>query len=265
MMEKGVNPKDHMSDISEKINRKEIEEMLASACHFGHKVSKWNPKMRPYLYSQREGIHIFDLTKTYDCLNRALDFLRETAASGKMILLMSTKLQVTKLLAEAAKKCECPYVTRKWMPGLLTNFDTIKKRIKYFKELKEQSATGGWDKYTKKERLTLQRTLEKLEDAFSGVENMNKLPDVVVVFDCVRDELALREAKKLRIATVGVCDSNADPDLLAYPIPGNDDAVKSLKYFVDKVASAIEEGKKTAKSAPVAPQQNTSQQAKAVV
>lgn len=220
--------------------------MLASACHFGHRASKWNPKMRQYLYTKRDGIHIFDLTKTYKALSAALEFLRQSAAEGKRILLVSTKLQATRLVQEAAIKCEVPYVTRKWMPGLLTNFETIRKRIKYFKDLKEGKAMGDWEKYKKKERLELQRMLDKLEDAFSGVEHMSKLPDVVVVFDSVRDTLALKEARRLKIATVGVCDSNADPDLLSFPIPGNDDAVKSLMYFIDKVGTAIMEGKKMA-------------------
>lgn len=225
-------------------NKKMLDEMLAAACHFGHKVSRWNPKMRQYIYTKRDDIHIFDLTKTSECLNKALDFLRETAAAGKNILLVSTKLQATKLVLEAAKSCGCSYVTRKWMPGLLTNYETIKKRIKYFKDLKAAKASGDWDKYTKKERLELSRKISALEEAFSGVENMLQLPDVLVVFDSVRDELALKEARRLKVTTVGICDSNADPDLLTYPIPGNDDAMKSLKFFIEHIAAAIAEGKK---------------------
>lgn len=243
---------------SAKTNKKDLEGMLVAACHFGHKVSKWNPKMQQYLYTQRDGVHIFDLVKTYECLTQALDFLKQTAASGKTILLMSTKLQLAKFLTEAARECGCPYVTRKWMPGILTNYDTIKKRIKYFKDLKDKKASGDWGKYTKKERLTMQRMMDKLEDAFSGVENMTKLPDALVVFDCVHDVLALREAKRLKIPTVGVCDSNADPDLLTYPIPGNDDAVKSLKFFLDKIVEAIKDGKEASRSVqmPVAQPSN---------
>lgn len=224
-------------------NKKAIEAMLAAACHFGHKVSKWNAKMRPYLYTKTDGIHIFDLAKTYDCLMKALEFLRETVTKGKTVLLVSTKLQAARLIEDAAQKCGVPYVTRKWMPGLLTNFETLRKRIKYFCDLKEQKAKGEWEKYTKKERLELQRILTKLEDAFSGVENMTHLPDVVLVLDAVRDILALRESRRLRIATVGICDSNADPDLLTYPIPGNDDAIKSLKYFIERIIEAIMDGK----------------------
>lgn len=227
-----------------KINKKLLEEMLAAAVHFGHKVSKWNPKMREYIYTKREGVHIFDLTKTYESLMRALNFLTEKASEGKTILIVSTKLQATKLVAEAALKTGCPSVTQKWMPGLLTNFETIRRRIKYFRDLKQAKDSGEWDKYTKRERLDLSRALKKLEDAFSGVENMLRLPDAVVVFDAIHDELVLREAKRLKIPTIGICDSNADPDLLAFPIPGNDDAIKSLKFFVDQVTNAILEGKK---------------------
>lgn len=225
-------------------DKKLLEEMLAAACHFGHKVSKWNPKMKQYIYTRRDGIHIFDLTKTSHCLTNALNFLTETAAAGKTILLVSTKLQATKLVTEAAQKTGSSYVTRKWMPGLLTNFETIKKRIKYFKDLKAGRDAGDWEKYTKKERLELSRTLQKLEEAFSGVESLNSFPNIVVVFDSIRDKLALREAKRLKITTVGVCDTNADPDLLTYPIPGNDDAVKSLKFFIDRVTEAILDGKR---------------------
>lgn len=229
---------------SQTVERAVLEEMLASACHFGHKVSKWNPKMKRYIYTKREGIHIFDLTKTYERLTEAMSFLQDAAATGKEILFVSTKLQVTRLVMEAAKRCNAPYVTRKWIPGLLTNFETVRRRIKYFRDLKQGREAGDWDKYTKKERLVLTRTLEKLENAFGGVEQLMKLPDVVIVFDAVRDTLSLKEARRLKIPTVGICDSNADPDLLTYPIPGNDDAIKSLKFFVEKLSHAVAEGKK---------------------
>lgn len=230
------------------IDKKALKAMLDAGCHFGHKTSKWNPKMMRYIYTKKEGIHIFDLVKTYQALMKVVEFLKAAAKEGKTILFVSTKLQAIRFVDEAAKRCGCPYITRKWMPGILTNFDTIKKRIKYFKDLKHQRDSGEWEKYTKKERLELGRILEKLEDAFSGVEEMLRLPDVVIVFDALHDSLALREAKRLSMPTIGVCDSNADPDLVTYPIPGNDDAVKSLKYFIDTIASAIEEGKKEAKS-----------------
>lgn len=230
-----------------KTDKKALKELLEAACHFGHKVSKWNPKMSKYIYTKRDGVHIFDLTKTHECLTKALNFLQESVSTGKNVLFVSTNLHAVKFVSEAAKKCGCSYVTQKWMPGLLTNFETIRKRIKYFRDLKEAKATGGWDKYTKKERVELSRTLQKLEDAFSGVENMLKMPDIIIVFDSVRDKLVLKEARKLKIATIGICDSNADPDLLTYPIPGNDDAVKALKYFIEKMIAAIEQGRNSQK------------------
>lgn len=218
--------------------------MLEAGCHFGHRASKWNPKMRKYLYDRRDGIHVFDLTKTADKLEKALEFLRESCAAGKSVMIVSTKLQAVKLVAEAAAATECSYVTKKWIPGILTNFDTIKRRIKYFKDLKDQKAKGEWEeKYTKKERLELSRTLEKLQMAFSGVENMYRVPDIIVVLDAVRDRLALKEAKRLGVPTVAVCDSNADPDLVTHVVPGNDDAVKSLSFFMSQFMHAIAEGK----------------------
>lgn len=228
-------------------DKKALKDMLDAGCHFGHKTSKWNPKMMRYIFAKKEGIHIFDLVKTHEALVKAQDFLKDLVSKGKTVLFVSTKLQSIKFVDEAAKRCGCPFITRKWMPGILTNFDTIKKRIKYFRDLKQQRDSGEWEKYTKKERLELSRVIEKLEHAFSGVEEMLHLPDAVVVLDALHDALALREAKRLKIPTVAICDSNADPDLVTYPIPGNDDAIKSLRYFIDSIASAVEEGKKAVK------------------
>lgn len=229
------------------IDKAALKAMLDAGCHFGHKTSKWNPKMAKYIYIKKDNIHIFDLVKTYQALMKVKEFLKVASKEGKTILFVSTKLQAIKFVDEAAKRCGCPYITRKWMPGILTNFDTIKKRIKYFRDLKQQRESGEWEKYTKKERLELSRIIEKLENAFSGVEELNRLPDIVVVFDALHDSLALREAYRLKLPTVAICDSNSDPDLVSYPIPGNDDAVKSLRYFIDSIAEAIEEGKKEAK------------------
>lgn len=228
-------------------DKKALKDMLDAGCHFGHKTSKWNPKMMRYIFAKKEGIHIFDLVKTHEALVKAQDFLKDLVSKGKTVLFVSTKLQSIKFVDEAAKRCGCPFITRKWMPGILTNFDTIKKRIKYFRDLKQQRDSGEWEKYTKKERLELSRVIEKLEHAFSGVEEMLHLPDAVVVLDALHDALALREAKRLKIPTVAICDSNADPDIVTYPIPGNDDAIKSLRYFIDSIASAVEEGKKAVK------------------
>jgi len=224
--------------------KKTLTDMIKAACHFGHGVAKWNPKMRRYLYKKQDGIHIFDLTKTQKALQVAEKFLEEKVSEGKTVLLVSTKLQAEKLVLDAADKTGFPYITRKWIPGFLTNFDTVNKRIQYFNQLREEQDAGMWDrKYKKKERLMLSRTLAKLQDAFGGVSNLKKVPDIVVVFDAVRDELALREAKKLGLPSVAICDSNADPDLVTYPIPGNDDAIKSLTYFATSITAALLRGK----------------------
>lgn len=231
MIKLGVNPKD-MSQV-------ELKEMLANAVHFGHQTQKWNPKMRPYLYGVRDGIHIFDLQKTFDQLQAAMTFIQKSIAEGKKILFVSTKQQAASVVENTAKKCNMPYVTHKWIGGLLTNFSTVKKRIKYFLDLQEKAQTGEFEKYTKKETSKFKKDLEKLGVAFGGLKGLNKSPDVLFIIDCVRDHIAIKEAKKLNIPIVAITDSNADPDMVDYPIPGNDDAVKSLKYFLSKVEDTI--------------------------
>jgi len=221
------------------MSQAELKEMLAAAVHFGHQTHKWNPKMKRYLYGVRDGIHIFDLQKTFDMQQKALTFLQTTVEEGKTVLFVSTKQQAASLVEGVAKKCNMPYVTYKWIGGLLTNFSTVKDRIKYFLDLTDKKETGEFEKYTKKEVSILKKDLEKLETAFGGLKNMTKKPDVIFVVDCVRDNIAIKEAKKLKIPVVGITDSNADPDEVDYPIPGNDDAVKSLKYFLSKVEDAI--------------------------
>lgn len=231
MTKYGVNHKD-MSQV-------ELKEMLANAVHFGHQTHKWNPKMRPYLYGVRDGIHIFDLQKTFDQLQAATGFIQKTIAEGKKVLFVSTKQQAASIIEATAKKCNMPYVTHKWIGGLLTNFSTVKKRIKYYLDLEEKEKSGEFEKYTKKETSKLKKDLEKLKIAFSGLKGLNKAPDVIFIVDCVRDNIAIKEAKKLNIPIVAITDSNADPDMVDYPIPGNDDAVKSLKYFMSKFEDSI--------------------------
>ncbi len=221
------------------MSQAELKEMLAAAVHFGHQTHKWNPKMKRYLYGVRDGIHVFDLQKTFDMQQKALGFLQKTVEEGKSVLFVSTKQQAASLVENVAKKCNMPYVTYKWIGGLLTNFGTVKQRIKYFLDLSEKEANGEFDKYTKKEVSKMKKDLEKLETAFGGLKDMKKRPDAIFVVDCVRDNIAIKEAMKLKIPVVGITDSNADPDEVDYPIPGNDDAVKSLKYFLSKVEDAI--------------------------
>lgn len=220
-----------------------IQEMLDSAVHFGHKTQKWNPKMKKYLYGSRNGIHIFDLQKTQQALEKALDFLKRSAGNGKTILFVTTKPQAAHLVIGCAEASRMPYVVHKWMGGLLTNFSTIKQRIRYLKKLREEEKTGEFSKYTKKEVAILKKSMEKLEAALGGVRDLDNLPDVIFVADVVRDRIVVNEAVKLGITVVGITDSNADPDGVTYPIPGNDDAIKSLTYLMGKVQGAIADGK----------------------
>lgn len=221
-----------------------MQSMLEHAVHFGHKSSKWNPKMAPYLHGVRNGVHIFDLNKTYEGLEKAKEFLQGAAKQGKSILLVSTKQQATEIIQETAEACGLPYVTSKWIPGLLTNFKTIKARVRHLKKLKEQDESGELEKYTKKEALNFRKDIAKLENALGGVMDLEKTPDIVFVLDVVRDNIAVKEAKKIGATVVAVTDSNADPDDIDYKIPGNDDAPKTIRFYMNEIQEAILAGKK---------------------
>lgn len=220
-----------------------VKEMMDAAMHFGHQTQRWNPKMKPFLYGSKNGIHIFDLEKTANCLEKAIEFLKQVASSGRTVMMASTKPQAARLIMDAAKSSKMPYVVHKWMPGLLTNFSTIKKRIKYFNDLLEQEKSGELEKYTKKEIARIKKELIKLQDAFGGVRELDKLPAVVFVADVVRDKIVVKEANKMRIPVVAIVDSNADPDGVDYPIPANDDALSSLTFVVAKVKEALADAK----------------------
>jgi small subunit ribosomal protein S2 len=228
-----------MTDIS-------LKEMAGNAVHFGHPTHKWNPKMKPYLYGSRYGIHIFDLQKTAQHLVKALDFLAGSVHQNKNILFVGTKQQCRKILQEIKEVSNMPIVTDKWIPGLLTNFKTIKKRIDYFKDLKVQDSKGELSKYTKKEQVKLRKKIQDLSISFTGVENMREVPDVLFAADIVRDHIAVEEARRLKIPVVAIVDSNADPDMADYIIPANDDAIKSLTYILNLVKEAVA-AKKTEK------------------
>lgn len=220
----------------------QMREMLANAVHFGHKSTKWNPKMAPYLHCVKDGIHIFDLNKTYGGLVDACNFLKLACSQGKVVLLVSTKLQCSDLIKNEAQKCHMPYVTKRWIPGLLTNFKTIRTRVKYMQKLRDEKANGGFEKYTKKETAGFEKEIAKLEEALGGVENMERTPDIVFVVDVCRDNIAVKEAKKTGAKVVAIVDSNADPDDVDFIVPGNDDAIKSINYLVTVITSAISEG-----------------------
>lgn len=222
--------------------------MLANAVHFGHKTAKWNPKMAPYLHTKRNGVHIFDLNKTYQGLMEATEFLKGAVKQGKTVLFVSTKQQATHLVREAAEKCRMPYVTSKWIPGLLTNFKTIHARVKHLDTLKADDESGELEKYTKKEILNLRKKIQKLENALGGVASLEKPPQVVFVLDVVRDKIAVAEAKKVGATVVAVVDSNANPDGIDYIIPANDDAIKSITFLISKISDAVQEGSRGGKA-----------------
>lgn len=195
--------------------------------------------MKKYIFGERNGIHVFDLEKTAVCMDKAVEFVKLSVASGKRVLLVSTKPQAAHLIIDAANAAHMPYVVHKWMGGLITNFSTMKQRIKYYKNLVDQEKNGEFDKYTKKEAADLRKQIKKLDDALGGVRDLDKLPDVVFVADAVRDRIVVKEANKMKIPVVAICDSNCDPDGINYPIPGNDDAVKSLTYLIKAIKDAM--------------------------
>lgn len=221
-----------------------IKDLMDHAVHFGHKTSRWNPKIKPYLYGKKNDIYLFDLNKTATKLKEALEFLYKEIANGKVVLFVATKPQAGPFIRELSKTTSMPFVTEKWLCGLLTNFETVKSRIKYFKKLKEMQKSGEMEKYTKKERGQMDKEMDKLEVMLGGVENMTKKPDLLFIVDAFREKNAISEAKKLGIKTIGIVDTNADPESVDYAIPANDDAVKSLEYLLGLVQESILTGQK---------------------
>ena len=220
-----------------------VEEMEKAGVNLGHKVSKLHPKMKPYVLSVKNGVHVFDLEKTAEKLEKALDFISKTVADGKAIIFVGTKIQLKAIIKEAAEECGISYVTERWLGGTFTNFETISKRVEYFKEMEKKKATGEFNKYTKKERLKINKELESLRIKFEGIKNMSKLPEAVFIADLKKDITCAREAKRKGIFIVAISDTNIDPNLADYPIPANDDAISSVKYILDKVSETIKNSK----------------------
>lgn len=216
-----------------------LEELLNAGAHFGHQTRKWNPKMEEYLYGSENGVHIFDLTKTKPALEEALEFLSNSKKEGKTILLLGTKKQVKEKIAEVGDSLGIPYVNERWLGGTISNFGQITKSLKKLEELQANIASGVYNKFTKKERLLIEREVSRLERFFGGVKNLKNVPDVLFVVDIKREIGAVREAKAKGVKLVGIVDSNSDPDLVDYPIPMNDDASKALGYVLDLVQKAL--------------------------
>jgi len=215
------------------------EEMMKAGLHFGHRTSRCHPKMQPFLYGVRDSVHIIGLEKTAEKLKEALKFIQELISENKTLLFVGTKIQVKDLVKNIAKDLNQPYVVERWLGGTFTNFETIKKRIEYFKELERKKAEGELEKYTKKERAKIDQEIRELEIKFGGMRNLTQLPNAIFVLDMRKDALAVKEARQKDIKVIGVADTNTDPTLADYPIPANDDAILSVKYILEKVKEVI--------------------------
>ncbi len=222
----------------------DIKKLLESGAHFGHKTSRWHPKMAPYIHSKREGTYIIDLTKTVTALETALEFLQKTAANGKQVLIVGTKRQSREIAVKLAEDTKMPFVTERWLGGMLTNQNTIGGRVKYLKDLEAKMESGQLgSKYNKLELQRFQEEIDEMNHIYGGIKNMAARPGALFVFDVITDQNAVKEAIKLGIPVVGLTDTNADPTDITYPIPANDDAIKTLQLIADYVKQAIEAGK----------------------
>jgi len=222
-----------------------MKQLLEAGVHFGHQTRRWNPKMAPYIFGQRNGIHIIDLQKTLRMANESYDFMRELAAAGGRVLFVGTKRQAHDAIKEEALRSGQYYVNHRWLGGMLTNFSTMQQSVRKMKELKRKKEEGVFELVTKKEALKMQNSLDKLERALGGVEEMNRLPDCLFVVDVQKEELAVKEAQKLGIPVVAVVDSNCNPTGIDYVVPGNDDAIRAVRLFCSKIADATIEGTET--------------------
>jgi len=219
------------------------EEMLKAGMHFGHQTSKWHPKMAPFIFGERNRVHIIDLTKTQKCLEEAMGFVIKLISENKTILMVGTKTQVKNRLTEKAKELNLPYVNNRWLGGTLTNFKVIRALIKKYVDLKEGQESGKLAKYTKKEQLDFKKKIAKLDIMVGGLTELKKMPDALFVWDIKKEKTALAEARKKGVPIIAVCDTNTNPEGVKYVIPSNDDATKAIKLLLDIFVEAVEEGK----------------------
>lgn len=223
-----------------------MKQLLEAGVHFGHQTRRWNPKMEPYIYGARNGIHIIDLRQTLDQINRIYDFVRDEVADGGLVLFVGTKKQAQGPIEEAATRADMPYVNFRWLGGMLTNFSTIQKRIFYMKELERMDESGEMEALPKKERLRLRRELGKLQRVLGGVSGLSHLPQALFIVDLNAEQIALKEGSRLGIPVIALVDTNCDPDLVDFVIPGNDDAIRSAQLMAGFVADACIEGREIA-------------------
>lgn len=221
-----------------------IKQLLEAGVHFGHQTKRWNPKMKRFIFGERSGIYIIDLEKTEECINRARDFLMDITSKGEFVLFVGTKKQAREVVLQEALRCGMYYVTERWPGGLLTNFSTIKKSINRLKEIEKMSQDGTFEKLTKKEVAGLGKELAKLKKNFSGIVNMERMPRAVFIVDTKKEETAVREARRLSIPIISLIDTNSNPDLVTFPIPGNDDATKSIRMVTSILTDTVIEGRK---------------------
>ncbi len=220
-----------------------LAQMMESGVHFGHQTRRWNPKMAPYIYTARNGVHIIDLVQTAQLMDNAYNFMRSAAEQGKKFLFVGTKRQAAGIVAQEAARCGAYYINQRWLGGMLTNWTTIKTRVDRLKDLERREETGALDLLPKKEASMLRREMTKLQKYLGGIKAMRKVPDVVIIVDQRREYNAVQECQKLGVQIVSMLDTNCDPDLVDIPIPANDDAIRSIKLIVGKLADAIYEGR----------------------
>ncbi|MGH8015146.1 MAG: 30S ribosomal protein S2 [Candidatus Zixiibacteriota bacterium] len=215
-----------------------IKEFLEAGVHFGHQTRRWNPKMKPFIFAARNGIYIIDLSKTLKSLEAAQNKVREVVGRGRTILFVGTKKQAKAVIEEESKRCNGFYVTERWLGGMLTNFDTIKQSIKKLKNIEKMKEDGSYEQFTKKERAAFDKEADRLQKVLGGIKEMNVLPGLVIVVDAKKESIAVAEAHKLGIPIVGILDTNADPDMIDFPIAPNDDAIKSIKILIRELVDA---------------------------
>lgn len=216
-----------------------IKTLLEAGCHYGHQTRRWNPKMKPYIFGERNDIYILDLKQTVVDADKAYSFLKETAAKGGKVLFVGTKKQAQEPIAEAANRCGMPYVNARWLGGMLTNFVTIRSRVQRMEELEAMETDGRMEKLPKKEQILLKKELAKLQTNLNGIRNMKKTPDMIFIIDTNREQIAIHESHRLNIPVVGTLDTNCDPDDVDFGIPANDDAIRSVRLLAEFVADAV--------------------------
>jgi small subunit ribosomal protein S2 len=226
----------------------QIEDLLLAGSHFGHLTRRWNPKMRQYIFMERNGIHIIDLKKSLQLLEDSCNSVIKLTSEGKKLLFVGTKKQAKAIIKEQAERCDSFYVSERWLGGMLTNFNTVRKSIKKLTNLQKMESDGTMEQFIKKERLIMSREKEKLEKVLNGIVSMTKLPGALFLVDVKKEHIAIDEARKLNIPIFSIVDTNCDPDLIDYPIPANDDAVKSIEIITKTIADAVLEGNQISKT-----------------